>query len=146
MANDRGININEPPHSDKIDANELHPSNDSMALTIIQPKELTAVLSKDLAATPPKEIVPIPKPQAFYDRTVPCLTLTLPPPRFTVEGKPGEPKVLTFRVPKELNLLPPRPDEMLTGLKTNKFGDVTYMKYKKTTPRVTLDGVRAMPE
>jgi septal ring factor EnvC (AmiA/AmiB activator) len=35
---------------------------------------------------------------------------------------------------------------MLTGLKTNKFGDVTYIKYKKTTPRVTLDGVWAMPE
>jgi chromosome segregation ATPase len=35
---------------------------------------------------------------------------------------------------------------MLTRLKTNKFGDVTYMKYKKTTPRVTLEGVRAMPE
>jgi hypothetical protein len=35
---------------------------------------------------------------------------------------------------------------MLTGLKTNKFGDVTYMKYKKTTPRVTPDGVWAMPK
>jgi chromosome segregation ATPase len=34
---------------------------------------------------------------------------------------------------------------MLTGLKTNKFGDVTYMKYKKTTPCITLDGVWAMP-
>jgi hypothetical protein len=69
-----------------------------------------------------------------------------PPPCFTVEGKPSEPKVLTFPVSKELNLLLPRPDEMLTGLKTNKFGDVIYMKYKKTTPRVTLDGVWAMPE
>jgi hypothetical protein len=35
---------------------------------------------------------------------------------------------------------------MLTGLKTNKFGDVTCMKYKKTTSCVTLDGVRAMPK
>jgi hypothetical protein len=35
---------------------------------------------------------------------------------------------------------------MLIGLKTNKFGDVTCMKYKKTTSRVTLDGVRAMLE
>jgi hypothetical protein len=42
--------------------------------------------------------------------------------------------------------LPPRPDEMLTGLKTNKFGDVTYMKYKKTTPCVTPNGVWAMPK
>jgi hypothetical protein len=88
----------------------------------------------------------VPKPQAFYARTIPCLTLTPPPPCFTVEAKLGELKVLTFRVPKELNLLPPRPDEMLTGLKTNKFGDVTYMKYKKTTPCITLNGVRAMPK
>jgi hypothetical protein len=88
----------------------------------------------------------VPKLQAFYACTVPCLTLAPPPPCFTVEGKLVEPKVRTFRVPKELNLLSPRPDEMLTGLKTNKFGDVTYMKYKKTTLRVTLDGIRAMPE
>jgi hypothetical protein len=90
--------------------------------------------------------VPTPKPQAFYARTVPCLTLALLPPHFTVEGKHGEPKVPTFHVPKEINLLLPRPDEMLIGLKTNKFGDVTCMKYKKTTSRVTLDGVRAMLE
>jgi hypothetical protein len=118
MIGDHEININEPPPSDKIDVDELHPSDDSMALAIIQPKELVIVLSKELAVTPPKEIVPAPKPQAFYTRTI----------------------------PKELNLLPPTPDEMLTGLKTNKFGDVTCMKYKKTTPRVTLDGVRAMRE
>jgi hypothetical protein len=49
-------------------------------------------------------------------------------------------------VPKEFILLPPRPDEMLTVLKTNKFCDVTYMKYKKTTLRVTLDAIWAMPE
>jgi hypothetical protein len=146
MAGDREIDINKPPPSDKIDADELHPSDDSMALAIIQPKELAVVPSKELAVTSPKEIVPAPKPQAFYARTIPCLTLALPLPCFTIEGKPDEPKVSTFRVPKELKLLPPRPDEMLTELKTNKFGDVTCMKYKKTTPRVTLDGVRAMPE
>jgi hypothetical protein len=99
-----------------------------------------------LAITSPKEIMPAPKLHTFYAYTIPCLTLTLPPPYFTVKGKPSEPKVLTFRVPKEINLLPPRPDEMLTGLKTNKFGNVTCMKYKKTTPHVTLDGVWAMPE
>jgi hypothetical protein len=146
MAGDCEININEPPPSNKINTDELHPFDDSMALTIIQLKELAVVPSKELTITLPKEIVPMPKPQAFYARTIPCLTLAPPSPHFTVEGKPGEPKVLTFRIPKELNLLPPRPDEMLTRLKTNKFGDVTYMKYKKTTPRVTLDGVRAMPE
>jgi hypothetical protein len=62
MAGDREININEPPPSNKIDADELHPSDNSMALTIIQPKELAIVPSKELVMTPPKEIVPMPKP------------------------------------------------------------------------------------
>jgi hypothetical protein len=117
-----------------------------MALAIIQSKELAIVPSKELTITLPKGIMHVPKPQAFYACTIPCLTLVPPPPSFTVEGKPGELKVPTFCIPKELNLLPPRPNEMQTGLKTNKFGDVTYMKYKKTTLCVTLDGVRAMLE
>jgi hypothetical protein len=92
MADNCEININEPPPSDKIDIDELHPSDDSMALTIIQPKELAIVSSKELIVTPPKEIVSAPKPQAFYARTIPCLTLAPSLPRFTIEGKPGEPK------------------------------------------------------
>ena len=35
---------------------------------------------------------------------------------------------------------------MLTGLRTNKFGDVTCAKYKSVTPHVTIDGVRAALE
>ena len=35
---------------------------------------------------------------------------------------------------------------MPTGLKTNKFRDVTCAKYKSVTPRTTIDGVRATPE
>jgi hypothetical protein len=31
-----------------------------------------------------------------------------------------------------------------TRVKTNKFGDVTYAKYKSVTPRTTIDGVQAM--
>jgi hypothetical protein len=51
-----------------------------------------------------------------------------------------------FRVSKEFNLLPPKPNEVLIGLKMNKFGDVTCMKYRSTTPRTSFEGVRAMPE
>jgi hypothetical protein len=46
-------------------------------------------------------------------------------------------------MPKEIKLLPPKPSEMLVGLKTNKFGDVTCMKYKSS--HLAFDGVRAMP-
>jgi hypothetical protein len=49
-------------------------------------------------------------------------------------------------VHKEINLLPPKLNETLTGVKTNKFGDVTYAKYKSVTPRMTIDGVHAAPE
>ena len=45
---------------------------------------------------------------------------------------------------KEINLLRLKGNEVLTGVKTNKFGDVTYAKYKSVTPRTTIDGVRAM--
>ena len=51
-----------------------------------------------------------------------------------------------IKVPKEINLLPPRVNEMLTGVKTNKFGDVTCAKYKSVTHRLTIDGVRAALE
>ena len=47
---------------------------------------------------------------------------------------------------KEINLLPPKGHEVLTGVKTNKFGDVTCVKYKSATPRLSIDGVRTAPE
>jgi len=47
---------------------------------------------------------------------------------------------------KEINRLPPKDHEVLNGLKTNKFGDVTCAKYKSVTPCTTIDGVQAMPE
>ena len=47
---------------------------------------------------------------------------------------------------KEINLLPPKGHEVLTGVKTNKFEDVTSAKYKSVTPCTIIDGVRAMPD
>jgi len=35
---------------------------------------------------------------------------------------------------------------VLTGVKTNKFGDVTCTKYMSVTPRTIIDGVHAMPD
>ena len=73
--------------------------------------------------------------------------VALPPPRLLLQDKPCQldaPKPI--KVPKELNLLLPRMNETLTGVKTNKFRDVTYVKYKLVTPRVIIDGVRAALE
>jgi hypothetical protein len=35
-----------------------------------------------------------------------------------------------IKVPKDLNLLPPRANKRLIEAQTNKLGDVTYAKYK----------------
>ena len=51
----------------------------------------------------------------------------------------------TIQVPKDIKLLPSRPNETLMSVKTNKFGEVTCAKYTTATPRVAFDGVRAAP-
>jgi hypothetical protein len=47
---------------------------------------------------------------------------------------------------KQINHLLPKDHEVLTGLKTNKFRDVTCTKYQSVTPRTIIDGVWAMSE
>ena len=51
----------------------------------------------------------------------------------------------TIQVPKDIKLLPSRPNETLTSVKTNKFGEVACAKYTIATPRVAFNGVRAAP-
>ena len=46
----------------------------------------------------------------------------------------------------EINLLSPKLNETLIGVKTNKFGDVTCVKYKSVMPCVAIGGVHAAPE
>ena len=69
-----------------------------------------------------------------------------PPPRLLLKDKPRQPDAPPpIKVMKEINLLPPRANKVLTRVKTNKFGDLTCAKYKSVTPRTIIDGVRAMP-
>jgi len=77
--------------------------------------------------------------------------IALPPPCLFLEDKPCQQELsldvpTLIKVTKEINLLPPKGHEVPTGLKTNKFRDVTCMKYKSVTPCTTIDGVQAMPE
>ena len=51
-----------------------------------------------------------------------------------------------IKVPKTINIIPLRANEMLTRVKTNKFRDITCVKYKSVTPRLSIDGVRATLE
>jgi len=99
----------------------------------------------------PPEITPIRSSQSYYAQAVRQPVIAPPPPRLCLEGKPlqQEPHQdvqKLIKMMKEMNLLPSKGHEVLTGVKTNKFGDVTCAKYKSVTPRTIIDGVRAMPE
>ena len=108
---------------------DLNKKADALALTIVPP-----------------EVTPICSNQSYYAQAIRRPLITLPPPLLCLEGKPlqQEPKLdaqKLFKVTKEINRLPSKDDEVLTGLKTNKFGDVTCAKYKSVTPRTTIDGI-----
>jgi len=101
-----------------------------------------------LTAIPP-EVTPIHSNQSYFAQAICHSVITPPPPCPLLEGKPRqqEPHLdvqKLIKVTKEINLLPPKGHEVLTRVKTYKFGDVTYAKYKSVTPRTTIDGVRAM--
>ena len=109
---------------------DLNKKSDALALSIV----------------PPKEIAPIRSSQSYYAQAVHCPVIALPPPCLLLEDKPCQqepqldvPKLI--KVTKEINLLPPKGHETLTGVKTNKFRDVTCAKYKLVTPHTTIDGV-----
>ena len=51
-----------------------------------------------------------------------------------------------IKVSKEIHLLPLRANKTLTRVNTNKFRDVTCVKYMSVTPRLSIDGVHAALE
>jgi hypothetical protein len=130
----------------EIDADEFFPSNDSMAIVVAQPKPLAIVPSKELAIMPPKEVGPVPHHQSYYTQAMSMLRLSSPPSHLSIEGPRHQQEMPKFCVSKEFDILPPKPNEVLIGLKMNKFGDVTCMKYRSTTPSMYFEVVRAMLE
>ena len=107
-----------------------------------------------LSVVPTREIALVPSNQSYFAQVVCRPVIAPPPPRLLLEDKPCQWEPLfgqldapkPIKVPKEINLLPPKPNKTLTGVQTNKFGDVTCAKYKLVTPRVTIDGVQATHE
>ena len=94
----------------------------------------------------PLEITPICSSQSYFTQAIHHPVIAPPLPRPLLEGKPRqqEPRLdiqKQIKVTKEINLLLPKGHEVLTRVKTNKFGDVTCAKYKLVTPRTTIDGV-----
>ena len=91
-------------------------------------------------------MAPIPS-QSYFAQAIRRSVIAPPPPHLLLQDKPRQSEASKpIKVPKEINLLLPRLNEMLMGVKTNKFGDVTCAKYKSVTPRVAIDGVCAAPE
>ena len=103
-----------------------------------------------LSVVPP-EITPIHSSQSYFAQAIHHPILAPPLPHPLLEGKSCQQEPCLdvqklVKVTKEINLLLPKGHEVLTRVKTNKFGDVTCANYKSISLRTTIDGVRAMPE
>ena len=109
---------------------DLNKKSDTLALSIVPLQEIAPVSS-----------------QSYFAQAIHCLEIASSSPCLLLQDKPCHPKApKLIKVPKEINLFPPRSNEMLMGVKTNKFGDVTYAKYESVMPHVVIDGVRAVLE
>jgi hypothetical protein len=85
--------------------------------------------------------------QSYFTQAIHRPVIALPSPHLLLKGKPRQPDTLPMiKVPKTINIISPRVNETLIGVKTNKFRDVTCAKYKSVTPRLSIDCVRAAPE
>jgi hypothetical protein len=121
-----------------VDLNKLPPREDSLVIVLVEePLPLAIIPPKQVATVSPRRS----NEQAYYGQV---RQPTLPPPqdRLLLKDAPKGSKIVVL---KDINLLPPRPNEMLVGVKTNNLGEVTCVKYTTATPRVSLDGIQAAP-
>ena len=123
------------------DLNKLPPIEEPLAIVPIgEPLPLAIV--------PPKKLAPIPPKRSYgqsYFAQIRQPTFTPPQERLFLKDKSHQLKGLMIQVQKNIKLFPPKPNEMLTSVNTNKFGEVSCAKYTTATPRVVFDGVRAAP-
>jgi len=95
------------------------PSDDSEALVLTQPKPLVVVPPKPLAVVPPKQVSTVPQryEQAYYAQDLSAL----PPPPTRLLLKGGA-KGKQIAIPKGIALLPPRDNERLLSVQTDRKG------------------------
>jgi hypothetical protein len=118
----------------RVDLNKLSPREDSLAIIPIEePLPLAIIPSKQVAMVPPKRSYE----QAYYAQVYQPM-LPLLQDHLLLKDMLKGPKIAIL---KDVKLLPPRPNEMPVGVKTNKLGDISYVKYTTATPRVSLDGI-----
>jgi hypothetical protein len=100
--------------------------------------------AKPFAVVPPKALATVPPTQSYkqaYYAQVCQPTLQSPLTKLLLKDALKDKKV---NVPQGTKVLPPKDNERVVNVKTNKFRDVTYVKYA-TTSSVSLDGIRAPP-
>jgi hypothetical protein len=121
-----------------VDLNKLPPREGSLAIIPVEePLPLVVIPLKQVATVLPRRNYE----QGCYAQV--CQpTLPLPQDLLLLKDAQKGPNIV---VPKDIKLLPPRSNEKLVCVKTNKLGEVTCVKYTTTTPRVSLDGIQAAP-
>jgi len=68
--------------------------------------------------------------------------LTAPPQPLLLKG-PSAKKEATIKVPAGTRILPPRPNERVVGVKTNRSGEISSIRYTTEEERPYFDGIRA---
>ena len=68
--------------------------------------------------------------------------LTAPPQPLLLKGSSSKTKT-TIKVPIGTRILPPRPNERVVGVKTNRSGEISSIRYTTEEERPYFEGVRA---
>jgi len=68
--------------------------------------------------------------------------LTTPPQPLLLKG-PSAKKEATIKVPADTWILPPRPNERVVGVKTNRSGEISSFHYTTEEERSYFEGIRA---
>jgi len=68
--------------------------------------------------------------------------LTAPPQPLVLKG-PSAKKETTVKVPIGTRILPPRPNERVVGVKTNRSGEISSICYTTEEERPYFEGIRA---
>jgi len=68
--------------------------------------------------------------------------LTAPPQPLLLKG-PSAKKEATVKVPAGIRILPPRPNERVVEVKTNRSGEISSIRYTTEEERPYFEGIRA---
>ena len=112
------FNLNMEPVEDP-DARALVPANTERQLEAMQLRQRSST-------------------QSYHAQPV----LTAPPQPLLLKGSSSKTKT-TIKVPTGTRILPPRPNERVVGVKTNRSGEISSIRYTTEEERPYFEGIRA---